>query len=64
LVPDKNGNVEMMQIFWETPEIDFINGKAKTIPPLLAYADLITSLDSRNRETAERIKQKYLDGKN
>jgi hypothetical protein len=60
LVPDKNGNVEIMHIFWETPMMDFLDGKTKTVPPLLAYAELVTSLDSRNRETAERIKQQYL----
>ena len=60
LVPDKNGNVEMMDMFWETPMPDFLDGKNKTVPPLLAYAELITSLDSRNRETAGRIKQQYL----
>jgi len=60
LVPDKNGNVEMMHIFWEIAMPDFLDRKNKTVPPLLVYAELITSLDSRNRETAERIKQKYL----
>jgi hypothetical protein len=57
LVPDKEGNVELMDMFWQ-PEINGVN--FKTVPPLLAYAELMNSLDSRNRETAERIKQKYL----
>lgn len=62
LVPDKNGQVELMNIFWETPLLDFLNtNKSKTVPTLLVYAELITSLDSRNRETAERLKQQYLD---
>lgn len=60
LVPDKNGNVEIMHIFWETPMMEFLDGKTRAVPPLLAYAELVTSLDSRNRETAERIKQQYL----
>jgi hypothetical protein len=61
LVPDKNGNVEIMHIFWETPMEDLFEAKTTlTVPPLLAYAELMTSLDSRNRETAERIKQQYL----
>lgn len=60
LVPDKNGNVEIMDIFWNPQMFDFLNKNTNTVPPLLAYAELITSLDSRNRETAERIKQKYL----
>ncbi|MCW3092202.1 MAG: hypothetical protein JWP81_3271 [Ferruginibacter sp.] len=61
LVPDKNGQVELMHIFWEDPKPDSDSNKNKTVPPLLAYAELITSLDSRNRETAERLKQQYLD---
>lgn len=58
LVSDTNGNIELMEIFWN---IDQFNFQDKIVPPLLAYAELITSLDSRNRETAERIKQIHLD---
>lgn len=58
LVPDANGNIELMEIFWDINQFNF---QHKTIPPLLAYAELMTSLDSRNRETAERIKKNYLD---
>lgn len=60
LVPDPKGNVELMDLFWNEA---FYKDKyhPATVPPLLAYAELITSLDSRNRETAERIKQQYLD---
>lgn len=57
LVPDPTGNLVMMEKFWDD-ELDYQQG---VVPPLLAYAELINSLDSRNRETAERIKQKYLD---
>jgi hypothetical protein len=60
LVPDKNGNVEIVDIFWNPIILDYLTKNKQTVPPLLAYAELITSLDSRNRETAERIKQKYL----
>lgn len=60
LVPDAEGNVELIHVFWETANAGLLAGKYKTVPPLLAYAELMTSLDSRNRETAERIKQKYL----
>jgi hypothetical protein len=60
LVPDPNGNIEMLEQFWtDAPQAP--EGKNGTVPPLLAYAELITSFDSRNRETAERIKLKYLD---
>ncbi len=61
LVPDKDGNVELMNIFWATQEPGDLNTSTKIVPPLLAYAELITSLDSRNRETAALIKQKHLD---
>lgn len=61
LVPDRNGNVEILDIFWKTELLDFLNINTKTVHPFLAYAELLTSLDSRNRETAERIKQQYLD---
>jgi hypothetical protein len=57
LVPDPAGNVEILDVFWH----DQLNYKQGLVPPLLAYADLVTSLDSRNRETAVRIKQKYLE---
>ena len=32
----------------------------RTVPAMLAYAELITSFDSRNQEIAERIKMKYI----
>ena len=57
IVPDANGEVELLSTFWN----DSLSKKefAKTVPPLLAYAELNASLDSRNRETAERIKKQY-----
>jgi hypothetical protein len=55
LVPDVNGNVELMEKFWH-PVFDDGN----KVPALLAYAELVTSIDSRNRETAERLKQNLL----
>lgn len=57
LVPDPAGPVEMMEVFWNT-DLDYKQG---LVPPLLIYAELITSLDSRNRETAIRIKENYFD---
>lgn len=59
LVPDPNGPVELVQQFWKDDDEQQLFPK-ETVPPLLAYAELITSFDSRNRETAERIKTKYL----
>ncbi|MEI8248015.1 MAG: type IV toxin-antitoxin system AbiEi family antitoxin [Lentisphaerota bacterium] len=55
LRPDPNGNIEILDAFW--PE----QGSAlTTVHPLLIYADLIASGDSRNLETAMEIHQKYL----
>ena len=57
LVPDPHGNVKVFERFWNEEPKDM----SATVLPLLAYAELITSSDSRNRETAERIKSTYLD---
>lgn len=58
LVPDPNGNIEILEQFWKDKEP---GENAHTVPAILAYAELITSFDSRNQETAERIKIKYID---
>jgi len=60
LVPDPHGKVEIVEIFWNPGDYQ-TETQQKTVPPLLAYAELINSLDSRNRETAQRIKKKFLD---
>jgi len=61
LLPDDQGPVEILQQFWR----DDLPGQADhpvgTAPPLLIYADLITTLDSRNQEAAKRIKAEFLD---
>lgn len=56
LVPSADGKVEMVEQFWPM-EIQEALEVRDAVPPLIAYAELITSLDSRNRETAERIKR-------
>ena len=57
VVPDANGEVELRKRFWniETMHADH----SDCVPTLWAYAELNTSLDSRNRETANRIKQQF-----
>jgi hypothetical protein len=61
LVPDpRQGNVEVYSIFWNEAEESFINPVLKTVSPLLVYADLTGSGDSRNLETAKRIYEQYL----
>jgi hypothetical protein len=57
IVPDQSGEVELLRPFWNE-EVFATN--EDTVPALLAYAELISSFDSRNRETAMRIKEKYV----
>lgn len=56
---DRNGNVELRERFWkcETPDID-----QTIVPPLLVYADLMATGDTRNIETAKIIYSDYLKG--
>ena len=48
LIPDENGNVEILEIFWNLQTF-------KGIPPLLIYADLMRSGSDRNLEIANII---------
>jgi len=57
LVPDENGDVEILEMFWEP---DHIGKNDKTVPPLLVHADLMDSEDERNIETARLIYEKYI----
>ena len=52
LVPDKNGNVAVYDLFWEN------EGTQKTAPYVLVYADLISKDNKRCRETAQMILKK------
>ena len=54
LRPDPNGKIEILDAFW--PEK---GNTLTTVHPLLIYADLIGSGDSRNLEIAMEIHQKY-----
>ena len=54
---DKNGDIELRERFWkcENPELD------KTmVPPILVYADLMATGDTRNIETAKQLYNDYL----
>lgn len=56
LVPDpKEGNVNLYNTFWNLDEDIFDNSNLQIINPLLVYADLIGTNDSRNFETAKKI---------
>jgi len=48
LVPDENGKVEVLEMFWKK---EIYNG----VPPVLTYADLMSSGSDRNTETAKII---------
>ncbi len=53
LIPDKNGEIEVLEMFWK-------HQNEKTVPPLLVYADLILEGGKRNKETAEKIYHEYI----
>ena len=57
LIPDERGNVHVYQKFWRLDE------NKLTVPPLLAYTDLINTNDRRCRETAQKIYDEYLQNK-
>ena len=51
---DPNGDIEVLEKFWELP-ID--KAPPGSVPPLLAYADLVASMEPRNLEVATMIYQ-------
>lgn len=52
---EEDANVELLKPFW----LD--DGPGDTVHPLLVYADLIATGDTRNLETARMIYDEYLD---
>lgn len=60
LIPDPNGNIYIYNKFWNFKD-NLINNNVA--PPLLVYADLINTGDTRNLETAKIIYEKYLQDK-
>ncbi|MFT3812935.1 MAG: type IV toxin-antitoxin system AbiEi family antitoxin [Acidovorax sp.] len=57
LRPDPNGTVEILDAFWTPPP----SGAEPIAPLLLIYADLMTSLDGRNREVAHLLRKEIFD---
>lgn len=57
LRPDPDGPIEILEKFW-SPEIESAPGLA---PPLLVYSDLLALLDPRAKETANMIKEKFIE---
>ncbi|MBW8328453.1 MAG: hypothetical protein K0M48_04645 [Thiobacillus sp.] len=62
LRPDVNGDIEVLEAFWDVAEETAWQAQQPddTAPPLLAYADLMATTDSRNLETARMIYDRYL----
>jgi len=58
LVPDELGNLFVYERFWDHPESNPLHGRC--CPPVLAYADLIHSRDSRCVETAQRLFDEHI----
>ena len=58
ILPDEKGNITAYEKFWrDRPGLAVAPG---TVPPLLAYADLRNSSDSRAWEIAVKIKMVYV----
>jgi hypothetical protein len=59
-VKDEYGNLEVLRKFWDfdLPQVD---KKYPLAPPLLVYADLIATADARNLETAQIVRERFLD---
>lgn len=54
---DTQGDIEILDAFWHFEDEKPI---PETVPPLLAYADLLATLDPRNLEAAKLIHDRYL----
>lgn len=55
--PDPAGDIEILDAFWD---FDDEQPMTQTVPPLLAYADLVATMDPRNLEAARLIHDQYL----
>ncbi|HEX7362171.1 MAG TPA: type IV toxin-antitoxin system AbiEi family antitoxin [Bryobacteraceae bacterium] len=55
---DPAGNTEMLHAFWNLPRDE---AHPDTVPPLLAYADLMATGEGRNMETARLIYDQFLE---
>lgn len=54
---DVNGDVEILNAFWDRT---LIAGTTDVVPPILAYADLMTRTDARNLEAARLIYEQHI----
>jgi hypothetical protein len=54
---DLQGDIGILDAFWDFKDE---NPLPETVPPLLAYADLIATLEPRNLEAAKIIYERYI----
>ncbi|WP_110831104.1 type IV toxin-antitoxin system AbiEi family antitoxin [Pedobacter nutrimenti] len=61
-MPKEEGEIEVLKFFWEKdhPIFKVAVYPSILVPPILVYAELITSEDSRDIETAQRIFDEYI----
>lgn len=57
LKADINGDAEILDVFWNT---ELLPAEGDVVPPILAYADLITTTDGRDLEAANMIYDEYI----
>jgi hypothetical protein len=55
LIPDPKGEIQAYLRFWQEP-----GELPKTVPPLIAYADLVATGNRRCTETAQKIYDQYI----
>jgi hypothetical protein len=55
---DSSGEIELVRRFWKFDQWE--KKSLQTAPPLLVYADLLSTADDRNLETAEIIYEQYI----
>lgn len=60
LRPDPHGAVEILEPFWPEPVEESWGVPQGIVHPLLIYADLIASCDSRNSAVAQTLHERYL----
>jgi hypothetical protein len=59
-IPDPDGPIEILDMFWDDGPLQEGSEAGAAAPPLLAYADLLATAESRNLEVAEMIYRDYL----
>lgn len=57
LKADINGDTEILDVFWNT---ELLPAAGDVVPPILAYADLMTTTNGRDLEAADMIYDKHI----